>query len=58
MNHNFAISFSYKIGVGITAGLIIYPLLKTVSGRIKEVPVAMWFLAGISLLFFIVYPYH
>lgn len=52
------ISFSYNIGVGITAGLIIYPLLKTVSGRIKEVPVAMWFLTGISLLFFIVYPYR
>lgn len=52
------ISFSYNIGVGITAGLIAYPLLKTASGRIREVPAALWFLAAMSLLFYLVYPYR
>jgi AGZA family xanthine/uracil permease-like MFS transporter len=51
------ISFSYNIGVGITAGLIVYPLLKTLSGRVKEVPAGLWIMATLSLLFFIVYPY-
>lgn len=52
------ISFTYNIGVGITAGLIVYPLLKLVTGRVKEVPTALWFLAAVSLLFYVVYPYH
>jgi AGZA family xanthine/uracil permease-like MFS transporter len=52
------ISFSYNIGVGITAGLIVYPILKTLSGRVKEVPAGLWIMAVLSLLFFIVYPYR
>ena len=52
------ISFTYNIGVGMTAGLLSYPLLKTVTGRIKDVPPALWVLAGLSLLFYISYPYH
>jgi len=52
------ITFTYNIGVGITAGLIVYPLLKLVTGRVKDVPAALWFLAAVSLLFYVVYPYH
>jgi AGZA family xanthine/uracil permease-like MFS transporter len=52
------ISFTYNIGVGMTAGLLSYPLLKTVTGRRSEVPPALWVLAGLSLLFYISYPYH
>jgi len=52
------ISFTYNIGVGITAGLIVYPLLKLATGRIREVPNALWVLAAVSLVFYIVYPYH
>lgn len=52
------ISFTYNIGVGMTAGLLSYPLLKTVTGRSKEVPPALWVLAGLSLLFYVSYPYH
>ena len=52
------ISFTYNIGVGMTAGLLCYPLLKTVSGRRKEVPHALWVLAGLSLLFYLSYPYR
>lgn len=51
-------SFTYNIGVGITAGLVTYPVLKLVSGRVREVPVALWFLAAVSALFYVVYPYH
>lgn len=52
------ISFTYNIGVGMTAGLITYPLFKLLSGRRNEVPRALWVLAGLSLLFYAVYPYH
>jgi len=52
------ISFTYNIGVGITAGLIVYPLLKLATGRVREVPNALWVLAAVSLVFYIVYPYH
>jgi len=52
------ISFTYNIGVGMTAGLLAYPLLKTFTGRRREVPPALWVLAGLSLLFYVSYPYH
>jgi AGZA family xanthine/uracil permease-like MFS transporter len=51
-------SFTYNIGVGMTAGLITYPLLKTITGRIREVPHPMWLLAALSLSFYIFYPYR
>jgi AGZA family xanthine/uracil permease-like MFS transporter len=50
------ISFTYNIGVGITAGLVVWPLFKTLTGRVKEVPAGAWILALISLSFFIFYP--
>jgi AGZA family xanthine/uracil permease-like MFS transporter len=50
-------SFTFNIGVGMTAGLITYPLLKVLSGRRREVPAAMWLLAVISLSFYVFYPY-
>jgi len=52
------ISFTFNIGVGITAGLLTYPVLKTITGRGSEVPAPLWILAGLSLLFYISYPYH
>ena len=51
-------AFTYNIGVGMTAGLIAYPVMKSFTGRVREVPAAMWWLAAISLLFYAVYPYH
>jgi adenine/guanine/hypoxanthine permease len=50
-------SFSYNIGVGITAGFVLYPFCKLVSGRLNEVKPGLWVLAGLSLLFFVFYPY-
>ncbi len=36
------ISFTYNIGVGMTAGIISYPLLKVLCGRWREVPGGLW----------------
>jgi len=30
-------SFTYSIGVGITAGFVLYPFCKLVGGRFREV---------------------
>jgi AGZA family xanthine/uracil permease-like MFS transporter len=51
-------SFTYNIGVGMTAGLLLHPLLKVATGRGREVPAAAWVLAALSLLFYLVYPYR
>ncbi|WP_041972262.1 NCS2 family permease [Geobacter sp. OR-1] len=51
------ISFTYNIGVGMTAGLLVYPLLKLITGRVREVPRPLWLLAAMSLIFYLVYPY-
>lgn len=50
-------SFTYNIGVGMTAGLIAYPLVKTMSGRYREVTSGMWILAALSFSFYVFYPY-
>jgi len=50
-------SFTYNLGIGITGGFVMYPLVKVFSGRWREVNVGMWVLAGLSALFFIFYPY-
>jgi AGZA family xanthine/uracil permease-like MFS transporter len=52
------ISFTYNIGVGMTAGIISYPLLKVLSGRWREVPRGLWILALLSLSFYVYYPYR
>ncbi len=50
--------FTFNIGVGMTAGLLAHPLLKTIGGRYKEVPAGMWVFAALSLLFYVFYPYR
>jgi AGZA family xanthine/uracil permease-like MFS transporter len=50
-------SFTYNVGIGMTAGFVVYPLIKTLSGRAREVTSGLWVLAGLSLLFFMFYPY-
>lgn len=49
--------FTFNIGVGITAGFVLYPLCKLVTGKIGQIKPGMWILTGLSLLFFIFYPY-
>ncbi len=51
-------SFTYNLGIGMTAGFVMYVFLKVVTARSKEVHPGMWILGGLSLLFFIFYPYH
>ncbi|MDH4164377.1 MAG: NCS2 family permease, partial [Nitrospirota bacterium] len=50
-------SFTYNIGIGMTAGFVVYPVIKTLSGRVREVPAGLWVLGAMSLLFFVFYPY-
>lgn len=50
------ISFTYNIGVGMTAGLLSHPILKLMSGRVREVHAGMWVLALLSLSLFIFMP--
>lgn len=51
-------SFTYNIGIGITAGFVLHPFCKVISGRSREVKPGLWVLAGLSLLFFAFYPYQ
>lgn len=50
-------SFTYNLGIGMTAGFVIYPLTFFVAGRIKEVKPGMWVLCALSVLFYVFYPY-
>jgi AGZA family xanthine/uracil permease-like MFS transporter len=50
-------SFTYNLGIGITAGFVLYPLMKLIAGRYREIPPGLWVLGVLSLLFFIFYPY-
>ncbi|HPI32879.1 MAG TPA: NCS2 family permease [candidate division Zixibacteria bacterium] len=50
-------SFTYNLGIGITAGFVTYPVMKVFSGRVREVHPGMWVLAVMSALFFVFYPY-
>ena len=50
-------SFTYNIGIGLTAGLASYPILKLITGRSNEVSTGLWVLGVLSLLFYIFYPY-
>ena len=51
-------AFTYNIGVGMTAGLLLHPTLKVLTGRGREVPAAMWVLAAMAAVFYAVYPYR
>ena len=50
-------AFTYNVGIGMTAGFILYPFCKLVSGRLRDVRPALWGLTALSLLFFVFYPY-
>ncbi|MBP7461105.1 MAG: NCS2 family permease [Candidatus Delongbacteria bacterium] len=50
-------SFSYNLGIGMTAGFVLYPIFKIVAGKIREIKPALWILSLMSLLFFVFYPY-
>ncbi|MDY6935789.1 MAG: NCS2 family permease [Spirochaetota bacterium] len=49
--------FTYNLGIGMTASFIVYPIIKTVSGKGGEVPLGIWILGAISIIFYIFFPY-
>ncbi|MRR34692.1 NCS2 family permease [bacterium] len=48
--------FTYNIGVGMSTGLLTYPLLKTAAGRGREVSAGMWVLALLAGSLFVFFP--
>lgn len=42
-----AMPFTYSIANGISFGLVMYPLMKAVTGRYKEVHWIVWILAAL-----------
>jgi len=50
-------SFTFNIGVGMTAGFLLYPPFMAAAGRIREVRAGMWVLFALSAVFFVFYPY-
>jgi AGZA family xanthine/uracil permease-like MFS transporter len=45
--------FTYNIGNGLTAGLVLYPVVKIAAGRAREVKGGAWALAAISAVYFV-----
>jgi len=50
-------SFTFNIGVGMTAGFLLYPPFMAAAGRVREVRAGMWVLFVLSAAFFAFYPY-
>lgn len=46
-------SFTYNLGIGMTAGLLTWPLFKTLTGRHREVPKGLWILSALSLAYYL-----
>ena len=49
--------FTYDLGIGLTAGFVSWVALRVATGRAREVSGGMWVLAGLSALFYVLYPY-
>lgn len=44
--------FTYNIANGLTAGLLLYPLMKLLAGRVREVRGGTWVLAALCALYY------
>ncbi len=51
-------SFTFNIGIGMTAGFVLYPLFKIFKGEWRQIHIGLWILGFLSILFYIFYPYH
>jgi AGZA family xanthine/uracil permease-like MFS transporter len=51
-------AFTFNIAIGICAGFVLYPLCKIVAGKATQLRPGLLALTGLSLLFFIFYPYR
>ncbi len=45
--------FTYNIANGLTAGLVLHPLLKVLAGRVRDVHPGGWVLAALCLVYFV-----
>jgi len=50
-------SFTFNIGIGMTAGFVLYPFFQVISGNAKDVNSGMMILGAMSLAFYVFYPY-
>jgi AGZA family xanthine/uracil permease-like MFS transporter len=50
-------AFTFNIAIGISAGFLLYPICKLVAGQRHHLKPGLWVLTGLSLLFFVFYPY-
>lgn len=46
-------AFSMSISDGLAFGFVAYPLIKTFSGKRKEIPLALWVISSFFLLYLI-----
>lgn len=45
--------FTYNIANGLTAGLILYPVIKLLSGRVRDVTPGAWVLAALCAVYYL-----
>jgi AGZA family xanthine/uracil permease-like MFS transporter len=50
-------AFTFNIAIGISAGFVLYPICKLVSGKYHQLKPGLWVLTALSLVFFVFYPY-
>jgi AGZA family xanthine/uracil permease-like MFS transporter len=50
-------AFTFNIAIGISAGFVLFPICKLVAGKRDQLKSGLWVLTGLSLLFFVFYPY-
>jgi AGZA family xanthine/uracil permease-like MFS transporter len=48
------IPFTYSIPDGMAAGFILYPFMKIVTGKVKEISLPMYLIAALFLVYFII----
>jgi AGZA family xanthine/uracil permease-like MFS transporter len=53
----FLMAFSSNIGVAVASGFILYPILKIVAGKRKELNIPVWILFIASCIFFALYKF-
>jgi AGZA family xanthine/uracil permease-like MFS transporter len=46
-------TFTYNIANGLTAGLVLYPVVKVLAGRARELSAGSWTLAGLCLVYYV-----
>lgn len=53
----FLMSFSSNIGVAVACGFVLYPIMKLIAGKGKELNIPVWILFVASCLFFALYKF-